>query len=401
MKHEQLAYLIDRFVNKTITAEEKTALLGLLQTEDETELAESGVNAWLQEKLPVLDIREDDPATRQQLHAIFSADKTNGTGQTEEAVVHNIISKRWKYRAAAAVAAILITAGAYTFIKNAPTSRNNEVARAVVPKLDMPPGQEGAILTLADGSKLVLDSLHHGEIASQNGTKLTLKKGELSYDASNAAQGEVVYNTVNTPNGRQFQLTLPDGTKVWMNAGSSIRYPNYFYDHQRKVSITGEVYFEVAQQPDMPFMVDIDHRAEVEVLGTHFDVNAYGNGLQEIKTTLLEGAVRVSKGMQKATLRPGQQAQVGATINIVNNVNTDQVVAWKNGFFNFENMRLKEVMQQLERWYNIEVVYEGTVPDVRFYGELRRDLNLSGIISALSDSGVHFRVEGNKLIVLP
>ncbi|SEW35067.1 FecR family protein [Chitinophaga arvensicola] len=400
MKHEQLTYLIDRFVNKTITPEEKAALLELLQTEDETTLAETGVDAWLQENLPVMEIREDDPVVRQHLAAILSADKITGSGNTQQQVVSIHAKRRW-YWAAAAAAALLITAGTYTFIKNHPATRSNGLAQSATPKLDMPPGQQGAILTLADGSQLVLDTVKHGEIASQNGTKLTLKKGELSYDASNAAQGSVVYNTVNTPNGRQFQLTLPDGTKVWMNAGSSIRYPNYFYDHQRKVSVTGEVYFEVAQQAEMPFIVDVDHRAEVEVLGTHFDVNAYGSGSQQIKTTLLEGAVRVSKGAQKATLRPGQQAQVGASINVINNVNINQVVAWKNGFFNFENMRLEEVMQQLERWYNIEVVYEGAIPDVSFYGELRRDLNLSGIIAALSDSGVHFRVEGNKLIVLP
>ena len=140
---------------------------------------------------------------------------------------------------------------------------------------------------------------------------------------------------------------------------------------------------------------------EVTVLGTHFNVNAYDSESQEIRTTLLEGAVRVNKGKQAAILRPGQQAQVGTTINVINHVNVDQVVAWKNGFFNFENVHLQEVMQQLERWYDITVVYEGAVPDVRFFGELRRDMNLSGIIAALHDSGVQFKVAGNKLIVLP
>lgn len=389
MKQEQLVYLVDRLVNKTITAEEKVRLLELLTNQDDTELAETGVSAWLDEQLPVLDLQPDDAIIQQQLNAILSVDKI--------AVTDNIrplrASRKWYW--AAAVAALLVTTATYQLLKKP------QKTTTIAQQLDMPPGKEGAVLTLADGSKLVLDSMKQGQIASQNGTRLVLKEGQLTYDASAAAPDQMVYNTVNTPRGRQFQLTLPDGTRVWMNAASSVRYPNNFDKRQRKVMVSGEVYFEVASNPGQPFIVEVEHRATVEVLGTHFDVNAYDSDSHEISTTLLEGAVKVSNGTHQSILRPGQQAQIGAAISIVNNVNTDQVVAWKNGFFNFENMRLKEVMSQLERWYNIEVVYEGVVPDVRLFGELRRDMNLSGIISALSDSGVHFRIEGNKLIVLP
>lgn len=391
MKQEQLVYLVDRLVNKTITAEEKVMLLELLKAQDDTELAEKGVSAWLDEQLPVLDLQPDDALIQQQLHTIFSVDKITPTDNIRPLPAR----RRWYW--AAAVGALLVTTATYQLIRKPQQVRNTTTAQ----QLDLPPGKEGAVLTLADGSKLVLDSMKQGQIASQNGTRLVLKEGQLTYDASAATPDQMVYNTVNTPKGRQFQLTLPDGTKVWMNAASSVRYPNNFDKQQRKVMISGEVYFEVAQNPGQPFIVEIDRRATVEVLGTHFDVNAYDSDSHEISTTLLEGAVRVSNGTNKSMLRPGQQARIGTTINIVNNVNTDQVVAWKNGFFNFENMHLKEVMSQLERWYNVEVVYEGAVPDVRLFGELRRDMNLSGIISALNDSGVHFRIEGNKLIVLP
>jgi ferric-dicitrate binding protein FerR (iron transport regulator) len=169
---------------------------------------------------------------------------------------------------------------------------------------------------------------------------------------------------------------------------------------ERVVEITGEAYFEVAANPKMPFKVTVNHKAEIEVLGTHFNVNAYVNEVS-LNTTLLEGSVLINNGTEKAILKPGQQAQVTQAIKIVRDADIDKIMAWKNGYFNFEGMNLREVMQQLERWYDIEVVYENNVPDVRFYGELSRDLNLSGIIAALKDSDVHFRIEGKKLIVLP
>ncbi len=297
---------------------------------------------------------------------------------------------------------------------------------------DLPPGKNGAILTLADGSKVVLDSLGNGVIATQNGAKVLLQNGQVAYSApgrehspsgaEGAPTADVTYNMMTTPKGRQFRLVLPDGTRVWLNAASSLRYPTLFAGTERKVEITGEAYFEVAQDAKMPFIVKVNETTEIQVLGTHFNVNSY-NDEATINTTLLEGSVRIAYAGEKAVLEQGQQAQVntqpsgivagqlsgGATgqsangpIKIVRDVNVEKVVAWKNGVFDFEDASLEQVMRQLERWYDIEVVYEKNIPKLEFIGKMGRDLTLSNVLRGLELSKVHFRMEGErKLVILP
>jgi ferric-dicitrate binding protein FerR (iron transport regulator) len=291
---------------------------------------------------------------------------------------------------------------------------------------DLPPGKNGAILTLADGSKVVLDSLGNGVVATQNGSKILLNNGQLAYSTSNnghpasgAADSPAVitYNTMTTPKGRQFQLLLPDGTKIWLNAASSVRYPTRFTDMERKVQVTGEAYFEVAQNAKAPFVVTVDEQTEIQVLGTHFNINSYADETS-INTTLLEGSVRVIHAGEKALLRLGQQAQVPVDkaaqtggqpsetardhIKVLSNVNIDKVVAWKNGVFDFQDASLEEVMRQLERWYDIEVVYEKNIPKLEFFGRMGRDLTLSNVLRGLELSKVHFRMEGERrLVILP
>lgn len=257
-----------------------------------------------------------------------------------------------------------------------------------------------------------------------------LQGGGIAYDATAAATGKVAYNTMTTPKGRQFQVTLPDGTKVWLNAASSIRYPTVFNDEERKVEVMGEVYFEVARAissngEKKPFIVDvlpstgrdgIQTGTRLEVLGTHFNVNAYNNEVT-INTTLLEGSVRVSQSMTAqpaVTLKPGQQAQVynyggvvpipenrGKVMKVINDADINKIMAWKNGLFNFEGASFAEVMGQLERWYDVEIVYEKTVPDIEFEGKMTRDVPLHDLLKMLERSDIHFRIEGRKLIVLP
>lgn len=264
------------------------------------------------------------------------------------------------------------------------------------------PVRNHATITLANGTVVAVDSLRQGLAAGQATRVVARQDGQVAYEPTSGGAGqELVYNTLSNPRGSKVvDITLSDGSRVWLNAGSSLTYPVAFTGSERQVRISGEAYFEIAPDPHKPFLVT-KNGMEVQVLGTHFNINAYDNAAGESSTTLLEGAVRVKQGAQQVTLQPGQQARSGATIHVISNVNVNQVVAWKNGYFNFENMRLPDVMQQLEVWYDVSVVYEGVVPDIRFYGELRRDTNLSGVISALEDSGVHFKVEGNKLIVLP
>jgi ferric-dicitrate binding protein FerR (iron transport regulator) len=234
-----------------------------------------------------------------------------------------------------------------------------------------------------------------------------LKNGQLLYNAGGPVKGAVTYNTMTTPKGRQFQLVLPDGSKVWLNAASSLRYPTVFAGNERTVEVTGEAYFEVARNATKPFVVKVGHETEVQVLGTHFNINSYKDEAN-INTTLLEGSVRVLNKGKKALLKPGQSAQVAmqanqtAGIKIVNDVDMEKVMAWKNGLFNFQDASLQEVMHQLERWYDIEVVYEKGAPEIEFVGKMERSLSLSEVLRGLQISEVHFRIEqGRRLVVMP
>ena len=328
--------------------------------------------------------------------------------------VHSIpFYKRTVVRYAAACILLLATGvGLWLQYKPAPAP----VAKMHTPAPNnIAPGKDGAVLTLADGSKVVLDSLGNGVVATQNGATLVLKNGQLVYDNGQAAAAGMAYNTMSTPKGRQFKLLLPDGTGVWLNAASSLRYPVAFTGKERKVEIQGEAYFEVAKLTDpatgmrVPFKVQVNAKTEIEVLGTHFNINSYEEeGI--VSTTLLEGSVKVLNNGKSALLQPGQQARVAGVkprtganqqIEIIAHADVEKVMAWKNGVFNFQDASLAEVMRQLERWYDIEVVYEKGIPTLEFIGKMGRDLPLTDVLRGLEMSKVHFRIEGRRVIVLP
>jgi transmembrane sensor len=329
-----------------------------------------------------------------KLPNIFAAEK-------QRAGVVSIFRKNWmRY---AAIFVVLAGIGLYFILSNKPASNNHSLAKtqSLTPE-EIQPGKNGAVLTLVDGSKMVLDSLGNGLITTQNGTKVSLVNGHLVYDAANAAD-VTAFNTMSTPKGRQFNLVLPDGSKVWLNAASSIRYPIVFTGKESRVEITGEAYFEVARNTSMPFRVKTNIETEIEVLGTHFNINSYENETS-INTTLLEGSVRVKNNQGTIVLKPGQQAQsvTAEKIKLLQQVDVDKVMAWKNGYFNFQDANLQEVMRQLERWYDIEVVYEKGIPELEFFGKMGKDLSLAAVLRGLEKSNVHFRLEdGRKLVVLP
>ncbi|WP_423738253.1 FecR family protein [Chitinophaga caseinilytica] len=263
------------------------------------------------------------------------------------------------------------------------------------------PGSNGAVLTLADGRQVRLDSLENDTIGAQAGALVAVRNGQLTYDPSAAGGNEVQFNTTATPRGRQYQLRLPDGTKVWLNAASSLRYPTAFNGGERRVEITGEAYFEVAKDKTKPFRAVVNGGTTVEVLGTEFNINAYPDD-GETKTTLLRGSVKVVRTSGTVTLVPGQQANVKNGVAVVREADTDKAVAWKNGLFDFDGMPLEEAMRQLARWYDITIVYEKGIPDIRFYGAMSRDVSLAGMLKGLEGAGVRFRMEeGRKLVVYP
>lgn len=333
-----------------------------------------------------------------------------------------------KYRWAAA-AIIILAAGAWLLTHNITQKRKIPVTVIASAPKAIVPGKEGAVLTLDDGSQLVLDSMGDGIVATEQGAHVVLKNGQLAYDKTNADKGKLIYNTLTTPKGREFKVSLPDGTQAWLNSGSSIRYPIRFNSKERLVYITGEVYFEVSRLlrgrsgKKIPFIVNIlpsmagSGEGQVEVLGTHFNINAYEN---VYKTTLLTGKVMVrsealpiatgkqpdKKAQHSVILKPGQQASVSHSSQrshaiSVQTVDVDKVMAWRRGFFNFDDVGLKEVMPQLARWYDIDVEYRGRVPDITFAGEMSRGMKWPGVLKALEESKVHFKTEGRKIIILP
>lgn len=263
--------------------------------------------------------------------------------------------------------------------------------------MDVAPGRDRAILTLANGQQIILDSTQ-GNIVKRGGLTVINLAGKLKYEGVGV---DAEYNTISTPKGGQYQIILPDGSQVWLNAASSIKFPTAFTGNARNVKMMGEAYMEIARNPKQPFTV-VANGVEVQVIGTSFNVNAYQDEAN-VRTTLVNGSVRVlDNRVQPVILKPGQQAIVssGAQIKIVDNADIEQTLAWKNGAFQFNRTNLADAMRQLARWYDIEVVYEKGIPDIKFWGEMKRDLNLSQVLGVLRKMGVKFRMEGRRLIVI-
>jgi len=273
-------------------------------------------------------------------------------------------------------------------------------------KNDAEPGGDKAMLTLANGSVIDLNDAKKGVLANQGNALLRkLADGQIIYEApktTGSIKDSITYNTVTTPKGGQFQVVLSDGTKVWLNAASSIVFPTAFSSSERKVKITGEVYFEVAKNQHLPFRVVSGHQT-VEVLGTHFNINAYEDE-NVTKTTLAEGSVKVYTGDQSAILKPDQQSSIsnnGQGHIRINSIDVDDVLAWKNGNFQFEKAEIQMIMREAARWYDVDVKYDGIVPARRFTGSISRSVNLSELLKMLKYTGINFKIEGKTIIVTP
>jgi transmembrane sensor len=265
------------------------------------------------------------------------------------------------------------------------------------------PEKNKAILTLANGKRISLTEAKNGELAEQSGTKITkTEDGQLVYSASvNSGTSESLnYNTIQIPKGQQYQINLPDGTKVWLNAASTLRYPTRFAGSERRVELSGEAYFEVAKNKAMPFHVN-SGKQDVEVLGTHFNVNSYTDE-KVVETTLLEGSVKVTDQFSHSAqvISPGQQASLLPNHSItVKEANVSKAVAWKNGDFSFRNDDLPYIMRQISRWYDIEVVYQGNIPPSKFAGQASRKITLSQMMDIIRASGVQVTLKDRTLFI--
>ena len=326
--------------------------------------------------------------------------KIEAQGKKPAKIVSMKTNRRWWY----AAAAVLLLGGFLTYRFAFQEPNKSPIVNKTIPeKNDVAPGGNKAVLTLADGSTIILDSASNGNLAEQGNTKvIKLDDGQLAYN--NAGIGsEVVYNTVSTPRGGQYQLVLADGSKVWLNAASTLRFPTSFVGKERKVELEGEGYFEVAKNAAMPFKVDVDGKGEVEVLGTHFNINSYSNE-PAINTTLIEGSVKVTGNLSGKTqnLNPGEQARINAAgqVTLNRNINVDEIIAWKEGNFNFNSAGIEYIMRNVSRWYDLDVVYQGVPSKETFSGIVSRNSNLSEVLMIMKQAGIKFKIEGKKITVM-
>jgi len=396
MSESRLEFLFRAYFNKTATPDERNELMILLdRAENDEQIRDILAKTWEQQGINSQVF--SDAKTEAMLSGILEQ------GKNAESLP--VIKSRKKMfvwqRVAAAAVVFCAIAGAYFLWTEGRQHQETAISKIKGNPLTVAivPGSNKAILTLSDGSAIALDSTRQGMLTSQgNARVINLNGTTLSYNAANAKDLQTVYNTLSTPGGGQYQLLLSDGTKVWLNASSSIHFPSVFKGSERNVTITGEAYFEVAKNAAMPFTVTARDMT-VQVLGTHFDVMAY-NDENAINTTLLEGSVKISSGAVHKMLVPGQQSRVDKTGQIeIAAADVEEATAWKDGLFQFNGYSIETIMRQISRWYDVEVVYEGEIPTGHFSGMVNRSNNISQVLKIMEGGGVGFRIEGRKIVV--
>jgi transmembrane sensor len=368
---------------------------------------------WLTEHPDSREVYEQlhDPA---QLRAMLAASRTLGEHMPEElqrlyAKINPVPKlqpakrtiRKSIYYIAGTAAAALIAVSTLLLLINHTSKTNEEQLRAAAVTNEIAPGGSKATITLSNGQIITLDSAGSGLLARQGQVQVQLAKGQVDYQAEKSSAAEGAYNTMTTPRGGTFRLTLADGTRIWLNAGSSIHYPVSFSGLKtREVEISGEAYVEVASNKSVPFIVKAGSE-EIKVLGTHFNVMAYPDERQ-LQTTLLEGAVAVSQGEATKVLRPGQQARVSPEgVLSVADVDADDYVAWKNGLIQLHHADIPAIMRQISRWYDVKVVYHGTnFPSWTMAGTIPRTLNLSQALKVLELNGIHCKLEERTITVI-
>ncbi len=403
---ERFKYLFYRHLEKSTTVEERVELTQYAITDQYADLLKSLITETFEEEWDLIEQTQE--SADRVFKAIMNSANEASPGQT-------IVPfwKRHRTRIAAAASIVLIIS--LTIIFNLPKQPTKSAANIgdKIPTIsgnDLTPGGNKAMLTLADGSLINLDNANNGPLIQQGNMKVTkLLDGKLVYSqdvAIPSVKDDLALNSVTTPRGGQYELTLSDGSQVWLNAASSIRFPVSFTGKERKVEITGEAYFEVAKNAAMPFKVSVaGGKQEIVVLGTHFNINAFEDE-ELIRTTLLEGSVKVSTTSPSdrggVRLRPNQQAisSSRSALTVQNSPGVDEVMAWKNGKFQFgEGADIKTVMRQVARWYDVDVQYHGDVTG-RIGGTISRNVNASQVFKMLEMTGtVKFRIDGKKVIV--
>ncbi len=391
MSQERIKQLLKLYADNAATKEEVKELFGFMK---------SGESDGQLEQIILRSVNED-PA--------FSLSQENWD-QIWNKIHQEVITTHKKRvpllfvkRYIAAASLLLIVSTAIFFMVHKKKERMPGIAANKEHKTDIKPGGVKAMLTLADGSVIILDTAKNGYVANQNNTKIIkLNTGLLSYKKEGKNEGKVLFNTITTPRGGQYKVELRDGTAVWLNAASSLIFPTAFVGKERRVELKGEAYFEVAKNAAMPFHVTTSN-TEVTVLGTHFNIMSYAEE-ENISTTLLEGSINLTANGVTKNLQPGRQADVNRTTSNISehNANIKQVMAWKNGEFRFKETGIKELMRQVGRWYDVDVEYQTTSTGQYFTASLPRMQNVSALLQMLELTGtVHFKIDNKKIVVLP
>ncbi|NML41513.1 DUF4974 domain-containing protein [Chitinophaga sp. G-6-1-13] len=387
MDNNRLKYLLSQYTTRTATSAELEELKTFLGSDDQDAQLEWMIEeAWVQSA--ETDQQVFDTQSDAMLARILSANTTKRP-----------LAKTFyrSYRAAAAILLLVLAGATVLWIRQ----RKKPTLAATAQHKIFLPGSDKAILTLANGQNIELDSNMNGQVAQQGPVSLQTNAGRLTYKSPSApANTTVSWNTLRTPKGGQYSLVLPDGSRVWLNAASSLQYPTNFTGPTRQVTLNGEAYFEIQPNAAQPFFVNTGETA-VAVLGTSFNIMAYNNE-NNIRTTLLQGSVKVSRQSAHHLLKPGQQSLINGngTMEIIDHADTDLAVAWKNGLISFRSADIRTIMRQVERWYNIEVVFKGDVPTRTFTGDIPRTADLSALLRLLEISKIHFKLEAEKLIVM-
>jgi ferric-dicitrate binding protein FerR (iron transport regulator) len=400
MPDPRLKYLLDQYLAKTCTAPEKQELAVMILTAEHDE----AVKDFLEQTWNKITADEDMPEERgaQIIASILqqTRDSKANTGK---------VTRMFPWKKVAIAASIILMAGVTShFLLFNKTEKRNEIVTVTEPAKDVEaPKASKATITLANGQRVYLDSVGSGQLAVQGNVKLVkLKNGQIAYQSESGEMlTEMKYNTLENPKGSKvIDMMFSDGSRVWLNAGSSVSFPVAFVGNDRKVSITGEAYFDIAHNEAKPFIVkNVAENVEVQVLGTQFNVNTYTDE-DAIKVTLLKGSVKILRPAQNdkaVVIKPGQQAVVTDKINVTDNIDVEEVMAWKNGKFQFgEKMDIQSIMRQIARWYDVEIEYKGNVNGF-VGGSISRNVNISNVIEMLEKTGeIKFKLEGKKITVM-
>eukprot|EP01133_Synstelium_polycarpum_P013811 gene13811-16279_t len=386
MSDSRLDYLFNRYFDKTATPEERTEFMQhIVRLKSEDPLLKLMEEVYHADQSPLAEL--DTQLRDRVLFNIFKAPQSKA---------YPLYPVWIKY--AAVLFCILFGASWYFY-----QQKDKNAVSGLASASHILPGGNKAVLTLGNGKKIVLDAAGTGLLAQQG--NIFIRKttdGQLVYDIKGTDRGEPSTNSIETPNGGQYQINLPDGTRVWLNAASSLKYPTLFTGRERRVELKGEAYFEVSKDASKPFRIQLSNESEVQVLGTHFNIDAYQEA-PSIKATLLEGSVIMKSGKHSEKLIPGQQAQTlknNHQISVVDKVDINEVLAWKNGFFSYGSISLQVLMQQVEKWYDVKVMYADPV-QAEFVGRFPKNIPLSELLRLLElTKKVHFKTEGKTITIM-